>query len=281
MTTACSEPRRAHATQRARRLAVALALLALGGCARSAPRPVAPVATPVARPAPALAPEALLGGDERDAFARAEAARVRGKELYESQRFEEAIAAFSAGYDAAPWPVFVFNIGQARKQLGDCRAVFSFRRFLREMEHLAPTDPARAAAEAGVPVARRNLAALQGPCAAAMKLPARSRPRRWYERRGTLTAMTAGAALVALGAGALALGESAAQRAHGATSLDDAAAEVRRANLWRLGGGALGAIGAGVALGSYLHHRAHPSLLEEITIEVSGRAAIASWGGRF
>lgn len=276
MTTACSDRPPAPAPRRARRW-LALALLVLGGCARAAKAPAAP-APPQA---PALAPEALLGGDPRDAFARAEAARTRGKELYESQRFEEAIAAFAAGYDAVPWPVFVFNIGQARKQLGDCRAVFSFRRFLREMERLAATDPARVAAEAGVPVARRNLAALQGPCAAAMKLPARARPRRWYERHGTRTAMAAGVALVGLGAGALALGENAAQRAHSATSLDDAAAAVDRANLWRLGGAALSALGVGVALGSYLHHRAHPSLLEEITVEVSGRAAIASWGGRF
>lgn len=277
MTIAYSDRGRPPTTRRAHWLVATVALLAIDGCARSAKAPIAP---PL-QAAPALAPEALLGGDAQDAFARAEAARARGKELYESQRFEEAIAAFAAGYDAAPWPVFVFNIGQARKQLGDCRAVFSFRRFLREMERLPPTDPAHTAALAGVPVAHRNLAALQGPCAAAMKLPARTRPRRWYERRDTLTAMTTGVALVALGAGALALGERAAQRAHRATSLDDAATEVDRANLWRLGGAALGTIGAGVTLGSYLYHRAHPSLLEEITVEVSGRAAIASWGGRF
>lgn len=275
MMTASCEPLRPR--RRSRWRALALALLALAGCARTGKAPAAP-----GRPAPpALAAEALLGGDDQDAYARAEAARLRGKALYESQRFEDAIAAFTAGYDAAPWPVFLFNIGQARKQLGDCRAVFSFRRFLREVERLAPTDPARTAAAAGVPVARRNLAALQGPCAAAMKLPARARQRRFYERRGTLTAMLGGVAVAALGAGALALGEAAAQRAHRATSLEAADAALDDARLWRLGGAALGAIGLGVTLGSYLHHRAHPSWLEEITVEVSGRAAIASWGGRF
>lgn len=276
MTIAFSDRRPPHPTARCWRL-LALAVLAIGACAPSIKAPASP-----GRPsAPALAPEALLGGDARDAFALAEAARARGKALYESQRFDEAIAAFAAGYEAAPWPVFLFNIGQARKQLGDCRAVFSFRRFLREVERLAPTDPARTAAEAGIPVAQRNLAALQGPCAAAMRLPAHPRPRHWYERRATLTAMLGGVTLMALGAGALGLGERAAQQAHRATSLDEAATAMDRARLWRLGGAALGVVGVGVALGSYLHHRAHPSLLDEITVEVSGRAALASWGGRF
>jgi tetratricopeptide (TPR) repeat protein len=251
-----------------------LAAAAAAACARPAPRPPAPT------PAP-LATEALLGGDDRDAYARAEAERARGKALYETQRFEEAIAAFAAGYEAAPWPVFLFNIGQARRALSDCRAVFSFRRFLQEIERLAPDDPARTAAAAGVPVAQRNLAALERSCATAMKLPTTARGRRWYERRAVAATMAGGVVLAGLGGGALYFGERTARRAATARSLDEADDTMADASAWRLGGASLVTAGVALGLGAYVAHRLRPSFVDEVTVEVAGRAAIASIGGRF
>lgn len=273
MTTVCSS-----AARRAWTLVLWAGLAACAGAPGRSAAPTAPAALPAAAP---LAAGSLLGGDARDAYARAEAHRARGKALYETQRFEDAIVEFAAGYEAAPWPVFLFNIGQARRQLGDCRAVFSFRRFLAEIDQRDPEDPARVVAEPGISVARRNLAALEPTCVTAMKLPTAPRPRRWYERRAVRLAMLGGVAVAGLGGGALLFGEERAQRAHQGTSLSEVDRDVSLARRWRIAGGALLGLGAALTLGSYLHHRIHPSLVDEITIEVGGRAAIASLTGRF
>lgn len=279
MTASCKRPRHTGALGLALAASLMLSVACAAGPARQRPRPS--VATAVAAPAPKLAPGALLGGDERDLYARAEAHRARGKALYETQHFEEAVTEFSRGYALVPWPVFLFNLGQARRQLGDCRAVFAFRRFLSDIEARSPDDPARLAAEPGVPVARRNLEALAATCATAMRLPTAPRPRRWYERPTIAAAMAGGVVLAGLGGGALALGERRARQAHDAESLSGVDDRVSSARTWRVLGGALGVCGLALSAASYVHHRRHPSLLEEITIEVGDGGATAALRGRF
>lgn len=253
----------------------ALLLLGCGGA------PAAPRAPRHAGHAAAHAAEPLLGGDARDAYAVAEAHRARGKRYYETQRYEQAITEFQAGYDTAPWPVFLFNMAQARKQLGDCRAVQAFRRFLVEIEARSPADPARVAAEPGIPVARRNLGQLEPSCATAMRLPTRPRPRRWYERRGVILAMAGGAALAGAGGGLLGWGERTARDAHAAVGLDETDRLAARATHLRLAGAAALGLGLAGITAAYVHHRTHPSFVEEITVEVGNGEATAWLGGRF
>lgn len=273
MTTASSESA-FRTLGRVAWFGLALSLLLAAACAGATPRP--------GGPAPA---DPLLGGDARDAYATAEAHRARGKRYYETQRFEQAIAEFQAGYEAAPWPVFLFNLAQARKQLGDCRAVQAYRRFLVELEQRAPADPARVAAEPGAPVARRNLAQLEPSCATAMALPTRPRPRRWHERREIALAMASGVVVAAAGGGLMAWGErearAAARMAARPAGLDAVDDRVTRAQRLRVAGGAALALGLGGAVAAYLYHRARPTFVDEITVEVGGGHATAWLGGRF
>ncbi|MBK7079081.1 MAG: hypothetical protein IPH44_43125 [Myxococcales bacterium] len=213
--------------------------------------------------------------------AAAEAHRQRGIALYQTQRYEEAIAEFTAGYEVEPRPVFLFNIAQARKQVGDCRAVQAFRRFLAAVELLPVDAPARREVEDGIPFARANLERLAAGCATAMSLPTRSRARRWTERPAVIATIAGGALVAGAGAGMLALGDRAARAAHAATTLADADAELADARAWRIGGGA--AIGAGVVLaaGAYWLHRRYPSFVDEVTVEVDDAGATARVGGRF
>lgn len=270
MTTASSE-----SAFRTLAIAAWIALaISLGAACAASPRAPRTFGRPATE-------DPLLGGGARDAYATAEAHRTRGKRYYETQRFEQAIDEFQAGYEAAPWPVFLFNLAQARKQLGDCRAVQAYRRFLVELEQRAPADPARVAAEPGAPVARRNLAQLESSCATAMTLPTHPRSRRWYERSTISLAMTAGVVVAAAGGGLLAWGEREARAAHRTSGLEGVDDHVTRASRLRMAGGAALALGLGGAVAAYLYHRAHPSFVDEITVEVGGDGATAWLGGRF
>ena len=80
---------------------------------------------PGARASAEAAPQA------RTAEAKAKADFKRGHQAYEMGRFDEALQAYSAAYDAAPLPAFLFNIAQCHRQLGHYeRAAFFFQRFL-------------------------------------------------------------------------------------------------------------------------------------------------------
>jgi tetratricopeptide (TPR) repeat protein len=69
----------------------------------------------------------------------------RGKEAYAAQRFDEAYREFEAGYRLSHRPLFLFNMGHARRRGGDpAEARALFRRFL----ELQPDSPHRAEVEA-------------------------------------------------------------------------------------------------------------------------------------
>ena len=56
---------------------------------------------------------------------------ARGNKHLERQQYDQALAAYQAGYDVIPEPIFLYNIGQAKRLAGDCAgAVEAYQRFL-------------------------------------------------------------------------------------------------------------------------------------------------------
>jgi tetratricopeptide (TPR) repeat protein len=56
---------------------------------------------------------------------------ARGNRHLERREYQDAIAAYQAGYAVAYRPVFLFNIGQAKRFAGDCQgAVAAYRSFI-------------------------------------------------------------------------------------------------------------------------------------------------------
>jgi tetratricopeptide (TPR) repeat protein len=91
---------------------------------------------------------------------RARAFSVAGVAAFRQQRYDDAIAAFTASYTLAPLAVLSFDIAQAYRLKGDCiHAVELYRRYLRE----APNAPNRAFVE-------EQLGALE-PCVIAAVTP--------------------------------------------------------------------------------------------------------------
>ena len=87
--------------------------------------------TNVAEPAPILSAPA-------DPERLARAATELGQKAYDLGRFEEAIAHYSAAYEAMPLPALLFNLGQCHRQLGQSgQAAFFYGRYL----DLAPKAP--------------------------------------------------------------------------------------------------------------------------------------------
>lgn len=79
------------------------------------------------------------------ATAQARAHFERGKRLYEVAKFQEALEAFTAAYEAKPLPDILFNIGQCHRRLGHWdAALFFYRGFL---SYQAENAPDRAEAE--------------------------------------------------------------------------------------------------------------------------------------
>jgi tetratricopeptide (TPR) repeat protein len=89
----------------------------------------------LARLAVVLAALSLFGGAAR-AETEEERERARkffkaGKELYELGQYEEARKQFQAGYDIVPTPLFLFNLGQCLRAVGDRRGALDYyRRFV-------------------------------------------------------------------------------------------------------------------------------------------------------
>jgi tetratricopeptide (TPR) repeat protein len=95
----------------------------------------------VARPA-----EARKDEDETsdDGVREARAHFKRGEKLFALGKFEDALAAYEAAYDANPLPELLFNIGQCHRNLEDYdAAIFSFKKYLR----LKPSASNRKAVE--------------------------------------------------------------------------------------------------------------------------------------
>jgi len=73
----------------------------------------------------------LAGAEELDATGKARVHFEAGRALYRLGNYAEALREFEAGYQLAPRPQFLVNIGQAYRKLGDLpRAKETFERYL-------------------------------------------------------------------------------------------------------------------------------------------------------
>ena len=78
---------------------------------------------------------------------------LQGEAYFKSKNFSEAMDEYQKGYLEKPDPVFIFNIAQCQRLLGNSAAAVEFyQRYLRE----APNGPGR-------PVAEKEIAELRGP----------------------------------------------------------------------------------------------------------------------
>jgi hypothetical protein len=65
----------------------------------------------------------------------------RGAKLYNLGHFQEAIPEFEKAYDLDPSPIFLFNIAQSHRQLGNKeRALFFYRRYLEQAPNAGNRD---------------------------------------------------------------------------------------------------------------------------------------------
>ncbi|HEY2745246.1 MAG TPA: hypothetical protein VGL86_11505 [Polyangia bacterium] len=158
----------------------------------------------------------------------------RGLRSYAVGRYDEAIAAFSRGYELEARPDFLYALGQAQRMKGDCRAaVASYRAYLRtsppergaaparqnlarceeELAHEPPPSPAPSPAAIAPPVVAPPPAMPPSP-------PAR---RARDDRAAAVLAGVGGAAVVA-GAVLWGVGESGARSLADASTYDEYAA---------------------------------------------------------
>jgi tetratricopeptide (TPR) repeat protein len=86
----------------------------------------------------ALAFLLLVGAGSRPAHAEDKATKTarkhyeKGQKLFALRRFDEALVAYEAAFEAKPLPGFLFNIGQCHRNLGDYdAAIFTFRKYLK------------------------------------------------------------------------------------------------------------------------------------------------------
>jgi tetratricopeptide (TPR) repeat protein len=81
----------------------------------------------------AAAPAHAQRAPSEDDTARARAADDSARTHYEAHEYAEAIADYRRAYDALPDPLYLFDIAQAYRKLGDCtNAATFYRNYLRE-----------------------------------------------------------------------------------------------------------------------------------------------------
>src|SRR3569623_1278330 len=92
---------------------------------------------------------------------RAKQHYLRGEAYFKSKNFSEAMDEYQKGYLEKPDAVFIFNIAQCQRLLGNSSAAVEFyQRYLGE----APDGPGR-------PVAEKEIAELRGPAQPAVAAP--------------------------------------------------------------------------------------------------------------
>lgn len=80
---------------------------------------------------------------------------LRGQAAYERGDYEDAVAAWEAGYALDPRPLLQYNLGQAYERLGELpKAVGAFEAYL---EHASPSDPNQQRARAQLAAIRERL----------------------------------------------------------------------------------------------------------------------------
>jgi tetratricopeptide (TPR) repeat protein len=99
--------------------------------------------------------------DGGDALARARIHFDAGKALYQLGNYTDAIREFSAGYQLAPRPQFLINLGQAYRKLGELpKARDMYRRFVHDVP---PGDPDLPQAQQVLADLEREIAATAPP----------------------------------------------------------------------------------------------------------------------
>lgn len=86
-----------------------------------------------------------LGSATAEASKEEAVARYKaGRAAYNIGRFADAVAHFTAAYEAKPAVAFLFNIAQSHRQMGHChKALFFYRRFARLSTKNAQTNEVR------------------------------------------------------------------------------------------------------------------------------------------
>lgn len=144
-----------------------------------------------------IAPSATRAGEPVDKVdrtsARAQARFAAGTVLYQAGDYRGAIVEFEAGWELAPRPAFLVNIGQAWRKLGDkAAALAAFRRYLAEA---GPKDPERPAVQQLVDEMERERRAAEPPPAPPKKGRLAEGIRRWWWTIPAGSAVVAGAAV--------------------------------------------------------------------------------------
>jgi len=142
------------------------------------------------------------GDDDRDTV-QAKKHFYRGENLFALGRFDKALDAYEAAFEAKPLPEFLFNIGQCHANLGNYeQAIFSLRKFLR----LRPKAKNRAQVEEYI----ASLEEKQAEAARKIELvpkngdtrvpPPRRKPiyKRWWFWTGVAAVAAAGTAAIVL-----------------------------------------------------------------------------------
>lgn len=127
----------------------------------------------------------------------------RGEKLFALGRFDKALRAYEAAFEAKPLPEFLFNIGQCHANLGNYeQAIFSLRKFLRLRpnaknreqveEYIAELQEKQAAAKRKVELVPKDGDTSVEPA------PRRPIYKRWWFWTGVATVAAAGTAAVIL-----------------------------------------------------------------------------------
>jgi tetratricopeptide (TPR) repeat protein len=171
-----------------------------------------------------LVGSARADGPAADTVERAKAHYRTGDALYKSGDYAAALREFAAGYELAPRPEFLVNLGQAHRMLHDPRAAISmFEKFLASTPQ---NNPRRGEVESVLVELRAEAAALPPPAPPAVEtvaVPAPVaepvRPRRhWY--RDPLGGALLGVGVATLATGAGLLGYAQVALADAQTDLD-------------------------------------------------------------
>lgn len=207
--------------------------------------------------------------------------RIAGNALVAAHEYRDAIGAYEKGYARDPWPLFLYNIGLARRSNGDCRgALESFRQFL---DAARDTSPAyREAAEVQVGHAHEHTAELEQVCPRApiehrYKIPP-------YRRPFVLGGVSAGIVAGAVGGVLFWSSHRSSSRAQVAAAngtLAEFAAAVDDAHRQRRWGTGLVGLSAGLIVTTLAVHWLYPRWASELRVDPAGEVVGASLTGRF
>lgn len=124
--------------------------------AHAQPEPDAPADAPAADAPAADAPAPAPAAPSPEDLEKAKNAFLEGKQLFDQEKFQEAVARFKESYRLSKNPLLLYNIGFTLDQLGDAQmALFYYEKFLADADETAANRDA----------ASERVAALKGEAA--------------------------------------------------------------------------------------------------------------------